>query len=318
MACKTSPETVLITGGCGFLGQHLAQELIERGFRVVVFDLQEDKSLLDPASGSEKWEFVCGDVTNFPELMEALSKHEVKSVVHAAAILPPYSECRPYQSLLVNVLGTFNVLEAARLRNLRRVSYVSSGAVYGTHCGKCQEDSPIPLQLGFGLYGPAKASCELVGLKYSELYDVSFVSVRNAAIYGPGVTSPHYLNILVRDALAGKKIVLERGADHRFEFIHVKDAAAGIRMIHTAEDLKHRLYNLGTGQSHSLNEVAAEIRKIIPQADISLGPGLLEDLPQRPPFDISRIRELGYAPQFNLYRGLQNFVDCRRRMRQAD
>lgn len=298
---------ILITGGCGFLGQHLANDLVHHGFEVILFDIRPDRSLLDDHAGTENPEVVAGDVLSFSELLDVLCSKKARTIIHAAAIIPPASDLRPHYSIRVNVLGTCNVLEAARVLRLGRITSISSGAVYDPS-RRCVEDSPIPLGPGFGMYGSAKACSELIGLKYAQLYGVDFVSARNAVIYGPGVTSPHYLNVLATNAVGQTKTELKSGGDHRFEFVYVRDAVKGIRMIHTAPHLKYRIYNVGTGQMHSLFQLADKIQKLIPGVEISLGPGLLEESKQRGAFDISRLKEIGYHPEFDLDRGLEEFI----------
>jgi len=304
-------DSILITGGCGFLGQHLANDLVMHGYRVVLFDVKEDRSLLDDHVDTENCMVIRGDITNISELIDAIISQKVKSIIHTAAVLTRIGMVRPYYSIQVNILGTCNVLEAARFLKLGRITFISSGAVYDPKLKSkaCTEDLPFSLEIPMAFYGCAKASCEMIGLKYAQMYGVDFVSARCAGIYGHGVTASHYMTILVRETVRGKKVEFKKGGDHRFEFIYIKDAVQGVRKIHTAPQLKHRVYNIGTGQNHSLLEVAEKIKKCIPSADISLGPGLMEaPWVQRNPMDISRAKELGYQPEYDLDRGVAEFI----------
>lgn len=310
MRVENVEDPILITGGSGFLGQHLANDLVRHGYHVVLFDIKEDRCLLGTHVNKKNCAFISGDILNLSELIDSIIKHKARSIIHGAAIIPPASDLRPYQSIQVNIIGTCHVFEAARLLKLGRVTFMSSGAVYDPKGGTCIEDSPIPLDPPFGLYGCEKASCELIGLKYAHMYGLDFVSTRNAVIYGPGATSQHYMNILVSNAVQGKKTELRSGGDHRFEFIYVKDTVQGIRRVHTAIQLEYRIYNIGTGQTHSLFELAEKIKKYIPTADISLGPGLLDDVAQRSPFNIGRAKDLGYLPEYDLDRGLNEFIQA--------
>ncbi len=310
MVARTEKKSVLITGGCGFLGQHLAGELAARGLRPVLFGNRERRHLLRPGLGVEDCPFVRGDVLNLPELMAALDGYDIHSVIHSAAIIPPASEERPYQSIQVNIMGLVNVLEAVRRLKRGRVTLVGSGAVYAPEPASVVEDAPIPLDMPFGLYGVTKASAEMIGLFYARHEGVDFVSTRHAAIYGPGLGgAPHYLNRLVLGALSGKPVRMSNGGDHRFEFVHVADSVKGLALIHTAPDLKHRVYNIGSGRSTSLNELSGLIKGLVPGAEIELGPGPVPDLPQRRPFDLARAREAGYRPCRDLESGLADLVD---------
>lgn len=302
-------ESVLVTGGCGFLGQHLANELAAHGLRPVVFGNRERRQLLSPQLAESKdCPFARGDVLNIPELEAAIVDFGVSSVVHSAAIIPPASEQRPYHALKVNLLGTLNVLEAVRQHGLGRVTLVSSGAVYPVAPSEAREDSFFPPDMPYGFYGAAKASAEMIGLQYANRYGVDFVSTRHGAIYGPGgESSPHYLNRLLLSAMAGRSVRLKSGGDHRFEFVYVADAVRGLRLVHTEPKLKHRVYNIGTGQDHRLSDVARMIEGYFPEAVLEVGSGLVHDLPQRRPLDITRVREVGYEPQWDLEAGLQSY-----------
>lgn len=305
-------DPILITGGCGFLGQYLANDLVMQGYRVVLFDVREDRSLLENHVTTKNCTIISGDITNMPELIGAIIKENAKSIIHTALVRLPTRDLRPYHGIKVHLLGTVHVYEAARLLNLGRVTFISSGAVYDPKLNvkTCSEDLPFSLDIPMGLYGCVKASGEMIGVKYNQLYGVDYVSARCAGIYGPGTHVGHNLNILVTNAVQGKKTAFERGGDHRFEFVHVKDVVQGVRKIHTAPRLKHQAYNVGIGQNHSLFEVIEKIKKCIPNADISIGPGLMEDYwVQRSPMDIGRVKnELGYLPEYDLDKGIAEFI----------
>lgn len=310
MAPKTETKSVMITGGCGSLGQHLANELAAMGLRPVLFGNTERRHLLRPGLEPGDCPFARGDVLNLPELMAAMDEYDIDSVVHSAAIIPPASEERPYHSIQVNIIGLVNVLEAVCRLKLGRVTLVSSGAVYAPEPADATEGSSIPLDMPFGLYGVTKASAEMIGLFYARRKGVDFITTRHAAIYGPGMGgAPHYLNRLVHGAVSGKPIRMPGGGDHRFEFVHVADSVKGLALIHTASGLKYRVYNIGSGRSTSLIELSELIKGMMPGVEIELGPGLVPELPQRRPFDINRAVEAGYRPRWDLESGLVDLVD---------
>jgi len=309
MDAENVEDPILITGGCGFLGQYLSNDLVMHGYRVVLFDVRKDRSLLADHVNKENCEFIIGDVLNFSELVDAIIKQKAKNIVHTPRLQRHGRALRPYQGLRLGLLGTIHVFEAARILKLGRVTFISSGAVYDPELKTCTEDSPFSVDMPMELHGCVKASCEMIGLKYSQMYGVDFVSARASGIYGPGHTGSHNMNILVTNAVQGKKTEVKKGGDHRFEFTYVKDIAQGVRRIHTAPQLKHRVYNVGTGQNHSLFEIAENIKKCIPTADISMGPGLMDDYwVQRNPMDISRVKELGYMPEYDLEKGITEYI----------
>src|SRR5688572_20162288 len=122
-------ETVLVTGGAGFIGSHVARQLADRGGRVVLFDQRtpagESAWLLRPVA--ERVTFVQGAVDQWPDVMAAVAAHRPAAIVHAAAIGNPAAvQHKPLLALRVNVEGSLNVLEAARVQGVRRVVLFSS------------------------------------------------------------------------------------------------------------------------------------------------------------------------------------------------
>jgi nucleoside-diphosphate-sugar epimerase len=107
------PETILITGGSGFLGLQLARELIAKDNKIVIFDLKSPDSLLH--AGNSNVVYVHGDITSLPQILNAVCDFKAEAIIHLAALLSEPSEKNPWASINVNALGTYHILEAARL-----------------------------------------------------------------------------------------------------------------------------------------------------------------------------------------------------------
>ena len=121
--------SVMVTGGTGFIGNRIIRKLLDRGEEVVCFDLAPPRANLEPYL--DRIKIYSGDITQIPQLLEAINTHQVHKIVHMAALLPPDTEDRPHLGMLVNIQGTNNVIEVARWTNIQRVVYASSIAVYG-------------------------------------------------------------------------------------------------------------------------------------------------------------------------------------------
>ena len=121
--------SVMVTGGTGFIGNRIIRKLLERGEEVVCFDLAPPRGNL--AQYLDRITMYRGDITQLPQLMEAVNALGVKRIIHMAALLPPDTEERPHFAMQVNIGGTNNVFEAARWCGIERVVYASSIAVYG-------------------------------------------------------------------------------------------------------------------------------------------------------------------------------------------
>jgi UDP-glucose 4-epimerase len=298
----------MVTGGTGFIGGHILRELLKRGHNVVAFDLFPDTlSISDMVS---KINVVRGDVQDLTSIIDAIKTFDVKYIVHTASLLTAESQKRPWTALKVNVEGTVNVLEAARLMNLVQVVYMSSTAVYGyTEEGKViDEDHP---QVPVTIYGATKLVCEHYGLNYNKEYGIGFIALRFPIVYGPGQSSRGFSSFkeIIEKPYYGKPARVAAGGDQKYEGVYVKDVARAIVYACFARGTKHKIFNVGTGKMHTLHELAKIVKKIIPNAVFYIGPGFDVAEPVRGPLSIARAKEeLGYFPQFTLEKGVQDYV----------
>ena len=315
--------TVLITGGSGLIGVPLARRFAQSGEEVVIFDRvrppQQADDLLKGASEKIKY-VVPGDVTDTLQLLEAVKKHRVDSIVHFARVnfhMPTVEKI---------VIGTTtNILELAKILGLKRVLIAGTGMEFGTRLDlrPISEDEPVnPMQE----YGIAKCAAEMIGWNYARDFGVDFVSIRLSSVYGPLERMPGFqpgsgmfraasVAQLLRTALDGKPFEMEKGGDYPRDYTYVADAAEGAYLAATVTPLKNRLYHIGSGRSFSLRELADEIGRLVPGAKIKMGPGMLDDMPGiktsiRGPLNIDRARnDLGFSPKYTLGQGLQEHIE---------
>ncbi|MDW8045577.1 MAG: NAD(P)-dependent oxidoreductase, partial [Nitrososphaerota archaeon] len=171
---------ILITGGTGYIGAHLAYELATRGERVVAYDVSPAYKALE---GVKDVKVVKGDILDLPRLLHTIKEEKVDMIVHTAAMLTDESEQRPSSAFKINVEGTINCLEATRLFNLKRIVYISSRSVYGyTPIGKkINEDHP---KEPVSIYGITKLMGEYFGLNYVKKYGIDFIALRFPIVFG--------------------------------------------------------------------------------------------------------------------------------------
>jgi nucleoside-diphosphate-sugar epimerase len=250
--------STLITGGSGFIGLALAEQLMRNGRRVVLFDRQPPPSELLAALPTGSIEFVAGDVRDATALQQALDDHCIKDVVHAAAITPdPQREARDARTVVeVNINGTVALLEACIAQgSIRRVLLLSSVAVYGfapPPGPTYQEDQAWPQPTG--LYGITKLAAEQTALRLAHLHDLDLRVARLGPVFGPweyatgvrDMLSPH--TQVLEAAPAGQLSVLPH--ELRADWIYSRDAAQALGLLLDANRLNHRLYNVG-GQVQS-------------------------------------------------------------------
>ena len=317
---------VLITGGMGVMGAETSRRFVKERYRPIIFARHRDESLVRDIV--DKVDIELGDVLDLPRLMDVIKRHQVTHIVHAAAFVGAVSQANPALSVQVNVMGMVNVLETARLFDIKRVVYTSAKGIYGPVLGDYGSPTykPMPEDLPKNpkrIYDSAKLMGEHVGLYYQANMGVDVVVLRFASTYGPGKTARHgkmgVMSQIVENPANGLPFQLAQGGDEKDDYISNKDSAYGIYLATIADNPKSRVYNIGTGIGVTLNDFARIIRKHLPQAKIEIGPGLNflgMPYPASGIYDISRARaELGYAPEYDLERGIADYLESLGRLK---
>ena len=290
--------SVLVTGGFGHIGSWVCQHLVDRGHEVLALDRsRRDLSYLQDPEG--KISHIPIDVLDQAGLYRTFLEYKdsLEGVIHVAGIAGgPYFARNPRQNIYLNVMGTVNVLEAARLFNLKRFIYIGSGAVYGVRDNIPMEDEPLTPG---DVYGAAKSSAEFIGIQYASDFGLDFRSLRVYFAYGPGrfpaeVTPIHEA---VFGSLTGQtRISMAAGADQSIDFTYIKDIARAICLLYEAPELKYRQYNVSSGVCYPIPELIERVAAYAGvELDLSIGPGRL--MPRGPSIDSSRLKqELNFEP----------------------
>ena len=316
---------VLITGGMGVIGAETTRKFVREGVRPVIYARHRDDSLLFDVI--DKVDIELGDVTDLPRLLQTIKKHGITHIVHIAGFVGAVSAANPAQSIQVNVTGMVNVLEAARAFDIGKIVYTSAKGVYGPIEGEYGHPhyAPMPEDLPKRpkrIYDSAKLMGEHAGIYYAETYGLDVVVLRFATTYGPGKTARHgamgVTSQIVESPFLGQPFRLPQGGEQKDDFIYNKDTALGIFLATMTARTKSRVFNIGSGVGATINDMADAVRRRIPGADIEIGPGLnfLQlPYPTSGVYDISRARaELGYAPQFDIDRGVGDYIDSLKAM----
>jgi nucleoside-diphosphate-sugar epimerase len=295
------PGSVLVTGGLGYVGRHLVSALADRGDRVVSYNR-------DYAEGSPAGvEFVQGELYDLPRLVDTFSRHEIDRVIHTAAMShPDLSIDLPITTFTANVDGTVHLFEAARMADVKRIVNFSSECAYGNVEGPVTEEAPLHPTTP---YGVTKVTTELLSHVYNDLYGLDIVSLRVTEIYGPGNRMPEVLRDIIRSALDGQPFSMDRGGDHGFHFVHVRDVARAAMLAADAVRRERSVFNITGGSQVTLAQAGEMIADLIPGSRIEVGPGFWH-LDRQGPWDISAAAEdLGYTPSHPLERGLPEYVE---------
>lgn len=317
-------RTILVTGGAGFIGSHVARRLAERGDRVVVFDarLPQAEAAWWLLPVLERVSFWQGGVDQWPEVLAVVTGQRFDGIVHAAAIGDPAAvQRRPLLALRVNVEGSLNLLEATRLFAIPRIVLFSSiGALPGiryqpvdaSHPVICNDEGP-----GSGFYGASKVAVEAFAYGYRSAFGTDFIVLRPSAVYGFGQQHPIFVKPMVEDAVHGRPTRFAQGRDFPRDYTHVEDVAdLAVRALDApAESVRDRVFYAATGQPlRTAGEVADIVRRLIPTAAIEIGPGLSEadrlEIRYRGMLSIAAAAaQLGYAPRFaRLEDGIADYI----------
>ena len=310
--------TILVTGGTGFIGSSILRALVNKNEKSIANDLMPDLSLIGDIS--DKIEIVRGDVLDLPNLLRIIKNHEVDKVIHMVYLLIDASRENPYRAIEINIQGTNNVFEAARILDLERVVFASSAGVYGPaeYYGgtsvEVDEESPTKPTT---VYGACKVLNEFMLKVYSERYDLDLIALRPTQVYGPGRTrgGVAFMSRLIEDPARGKPVVLAYPPDQEHDWLYVKDTADAFVTACFAKKPKHDIFNIAGG-THTLEEAAKYIKELIPDAKITFG--------DKPVGWVSRYNstraanELGIRPKYSLKSGVEEIVESARRKKEKN
>lgn len=268
------PKSVLVTGGMGFVGANIALKLIEEGYQTLLYDIAQNHiDFLE--EWKEQWQFVQGGVNDWRKLVEITGPDEIEGIIHCALPIPSGST----EMVKINFDACYTLLEVCRLHKLKFV-FISSNAAYGFRpdSDPLLETDYAPILTGAPLdeYGAMKQMCEALTVMYHAVHGVDTAACRISWVYGPGTHRGWYPQWFLSHALAGTPARLDKGGDHEADYTYVKDAACGVYLALTVRPLKHRLYNMSGGRKISAKEVVETVKRIIPEADIDIGPGQME------------------------------------------
>ncbi len=260
-------KTVLVTGGTGFIGSHLARKLVNQGDEVVLFDLypneQSVQDILDNVT------IVKGDVADYQCLVDIIKEHDIGSVVHTAAMLSVAAADELRTAYCVNIEGTFNLLEACRTQGVDRVVFVSSLAAFGPNTPFPFHDKSYREPASF--YGVSKVCGEVLGTFYSLTHGLDFRCVRLAVVIGPGRRGQGAtvsFSKFVEEVVLGKPGTILVPDYTILPIIHVDDASNLLLAILKSEKVGERILMSG-GVPIPIQEFVTEVKKMIPEADIT-------------------------------------------------
>lgn len=293
---KTNNTSLAVIGAGGFIGQFLLRQLAQRELReIVLIDINA------PAGLPKNGRFVRTDIRNPKEVLDALAG--VDGVFHLSSRSFPQSLQDPRSDFEVGPFGTFNILEAARAHQIKKVIFTSSFLVYG-ECKNFPVTEDI-LARPISPYGASKLSSEVYCHTYSHLYGVPSAVVRFSNVYGPGQTGPYLISNVAEKILRKEKISVFGTGNQTRDFVYVEDAVDALVRLMESE-ITGEVLNIASGQESSILDVIRTLEQL------SGHPVEIEFLPARKGdvekfyLDIQKARNLiAFHPKTSLREGLR-------------
>jgi nucleoside-diphosphate-sugar epimerase len=310
--------------GAGLIGSQVARILVERGEKPVLMDVAAQPAAMGQIVDLSRVALVQGDILRPLSIVDVLRTHGITRIAHTAAnpLLTVGAQREPYAAINLNIMGTVNVLEAARVTGLKRVVVSSSSVLNhyldgGEDQGNFGREEAFPRPTTF--YSATKQAVESLGLNYAKWCGIEFAGLRYGAVFGPwsgagGGGPSNIIREAMRNALAGKEAIVPPGA---MEWVYSKDAARGTVLALDAKDLGSRVFNITMGAMTTPAEMAEAIQAVAPGARVKFEApaSAAVSLANRDSHaDLSRSRRyLGFEPEFRLRDAVKDLAEWMRR-----
>ncbi|MHB9031357.1 MAG: NAD-dependent epimerase/dehydratase family protein, partial [Candidatus Latescibacterota bacterium] len=299
----------LVTGGYGFGGSHLCEQLLAGGARVYVLDRETPRNSYLAITGLvNRVHFIHGDVRDLELLKVCLDRFEIETVFHLAAqpVVPIFNK-RPYESLSINVMGTYSVLEAMRdSASAGALIFASSGAYYGTTFQKepITEDYPPPAAAN--MYSPSKIAGDIAVRSYAKTYGLKAAVCRFINTYGPGNTNfstivPKTMTNLMSGN--GYDFGARDDGTSSFDYLHIRDMTRGyLAVAENIDRISGEAFNFGGGCPISVRDLVKLMSRLFDGKErepVFHGPP--RDTPVHKCLDTGKARTLlGWQPSISL------------------
>jgi nucleoside-diphosphate-sugar epimerase len=305
---------ILITGA-GLIGTHCARHAVDAGNKVVLFDLAPNRDYIEKVVGKDRADAVAADMRDLPALLSTLERFNVDTLVATAGLIGSRVAENSYTGATNNILGTINVLEASRLRRLRRVVYVSTFGVYDRakiSDSVIRETDPIG---GHNLYTTTKICSEQLVHSYTAMYKLDTIIIRPGGVFGRGhyvggSTVGKVMRDLALNMIKGDPITIDAKTYGPNEYVYGKDVGWALFLACQAQNPKQRIYNAGSGVVTGPDALARTVRELIPKTEVKVVGSSGAANEKSAPLDLSASKaELGYAPRYPLKEALRDYMD---------
>ena len=266
-------KKILITGATGFVGSHLAELCVKKGFEVIAFDRYNPNynlGWLEKSKYKDDINFVFGDIRDYDSVLKTMKG--CKIVFHLAALIGiPYSYLSPQAYLKTNVEGTYNILESSKHLDIEQAIITSTSEVYGTaKYIPIDEKHPISAQ---SPYSASKISADQLAISYYNSFQLPIKIIRPFNVYGPRQSSRAVIPSIIIQALNNKKEIKLGNVEPSRDFTYVTDTCNAFLDILKIKNFFGNTLNVGSNNEYTINDIAKKIlEKLNSKANIKKEP----------------------------------------------
>ena len=304
---------ILITGATGFIGSHLTELCVEKGYDVVAFDRDNsnnDFGWLQNSTYRQEINFQLGDIRDYDSVAHAMRECDV--IFHLAALIGiPYSYVSPLAYIRTNVEGTYNVLEASRNKGVEQILVTSTSEVYGTaQYTPIDESHPL---VGQSPYAATKIAADQLALSYFRSFDLPVKIVRPFNTYGPRQSARAVIPTIIAQCQLGEEDLLLGNITPERDLTFVEDTCSAFLKIQQADSMYGEVINVGMNAMVSIGDLARKIMEVM-EVDLAIIEEKQRVRPLRSEVDRlvcdhSKINEFtDWHPNYNLERGLAKTI----------
>jgi dTDP-glucose 4,6-dehydratase len=304
---------LLITGGAGFIGSNFILHMMNSHPDVEIINLDiltyaGNLNNLKSVEKNPRYSFIKGDICD-PDLVNAiLDRYKVDTIVHfAAESHVDRSIIKASEFVRTNVLGTYNLLECARLHSIGKFIHISTDEVYGSTLKESfdEEDILSPSSP----YSASKAGSDLLALSYFTTYKLPVIITRCTNNFGPNQYPEKLIPLFVTNLIAGKKVPIYGTGKNVRDWIHVNDHCRAVEFL-LKEGIFGEIYNIGGGNEKTNIEITKKILTLLEKDE-----SWIEYVTDRPghdfrySLDCSKLRKMGWSPRYSFEEGLKDTVE---------
>jgi NAD dependent epimerase/dehydratase len=306
--------SVFISGATGFIGSHLTEYLVEKGYSVLAFDRYNSNNhwgWLENSKYKSDFELILGDVRDYDSVFKSMRSCDV--AFHLAALIGiPYSYISPLAYIRTNIEGTYNILEAAKNLNIEQVLITSTSETYGTaQYVPINEEHPL---VGQSPYSASKIAGDQLAVSYYRSFDLPIKIVRPFNTYGPRQSARAVIPTIISQLIKGETKIELGSLSPTRDLTYVKDTCSGFEEIYKSDSLFGEVINIGMKHEISINDLASLIADIIGlELEIKTDKNRIRPLKS----EVDRllcdnkklIKNTEWKPDYNLRKGLIEVID---------